>query len=98
MPACSTLPEGTTLDLTVKNHPGVMSHVCGLFARRAFNVEAILVLPLGDGSTSRVSLLVVEDERLPQVVSQLEKLEDVLDVRSRDDGNQLFQTLEADCD
>lgn len=97
MPACSALPEGSVLDLTVNNHPGVMSHVCGLFARRAFNVEAILVLPLGNGSTSRVSLLVLEDERLPQVVSQLEKLEDVLDVHKRDDGNQLFRTLEADC-
>ena len=25
------------LELAVRNHPGVMSHVCGLFARRAFN-------------------------------------------------------------
>ncbi|MCG3147073.1 MAG: hypothetical protein PCFJNLEI_00510 [Verrucomicrobiae bacterium] len=36
-----------TLELTVQNHPGVMSHVCGLFARRAFNVEGILCLPVG---------------------------------------------------
>ncbi|WP_421720649.1 ACT domain-containing protein [Aeromonas salmonicida] len=42
------------LELTVRNHPGVMSHVCGLFARRAFNVEGILCLPLKDGKQSRI--------------------------------------------
>ena len=31
------LERGTVLRLLVRNHPGVMSHVCGLFARRAFN-------------------------------------------------------------
>lgn len=38
------------LELAVRNHPGVMSHVCGLFARRAFNVEGILCLPLKTAS------------------------------------------------
>jgi len=36
----------------VRNHPGVMSHVCGLFARRAFNVEGIICLPMRDASRS----------------------------------------------
>jgi acetolactate synthase-1/3 small subunit len=35
------------LELGVANHPGVMSHICGLFARRAFNVEGILCMPVG---------------------------------------------------
>ena len=26
--------------------PGVMTHICGLFARRAFNVDGILCLPM----------------------------------------------------
>lgn len=30
------IPTRVTLLLTVRNHPGVMSHICGLFARRAF--------------------------------------------------------------
>lgn len=38
-----------TLELAVRNHPGVMSHVCGLFARRAYNVEGILCMPLAGG-------------------------------------------------
>ncbi|EMK3758521.1 ACT domain-containing protein, partial [Providencia rettgeri] len=34
------------LELIVRNHPGVMSHICGLFARRAFNVDGILCMPI----------------------------------------------------
>jgi acetolactate synthase-1/3 small subunit len=73
------------IELKVSNHPGVMSHVTGLFSRRAFNIEGILCGPIGDGSTSRMFLLVSEDERLPQVVKQLEKLYDVLEVRVLED-------------
>jgi acetolactate synthase-1/3 small subunit len=50
------------LSLVVRNHPGVMSHVCGLFARRAFNVEGILCMALDGGTRSAVLLLVNEDE------------------------------------
>ena len=35
-------PSGAVLRLMVRNHPGVMSHVCGLFSRRSFNLEAII--------------------------------------------------------
>lgn len=73
------------IELLVNNHAGVMSHITGLFSRRAFNIEGILCGPLKDGNTSRIFLLVDEDERLPQVVKQLEKLYDVLEVRVRDD-------------
>jgi acetolactate synthase-1/3 small subunit len=69
------------LRLTVRNHPGVMSHVSGLFARRAFNVEGILCVPFGDGAQSVVLLEVADDDRLEQVMAQLRKLEDVRDVR-----------------
>lgn len=74
------MTSNTTLRLTVRNHPGTMSHICGLFARRAFNVETILCVPIGDGSQSTVMLGVKEDQRLEQMMRQLRKLEDVLDV------------------
>lgn len=66
------------LELRVRNHPGVMSHICGLFARRAFNVEGILCLPLNDELHSRIWLQVADDKRLEQMISQVEKLEDVV--------------------
>ena len=69
------------LVLTVNNHPGVMSHITGLFSRRAFNLEGILCAPIDDGSKSRMYLLINEDDRLSQIVSQLSKLYDVLSVK-----------------
>lgn len=83
----------TVLDVLVKNHPGVMSHVCGLFSRRAFNVEAILCLPQSDGEQSRIWLLVNEDERLEQMIRQMRKLQDVLDVRLKPDAEATFASL-----
>ena len=83
------------LELTVGNHPGVMSHVCGLFARRAFNVEGILCLPLKDGKQSRIWLLVADDQRLMQMISQVEKLEDVLQVKRHSEDVRVFEQLEA---
>ena len=56
------------LELEVNNHAGVMSHICGLFARRAFNVEGILCMPLADATRSRIWLLVFEDQRLEQMI------------------------------
>lgn len=82
------------LELAVNNHAGVMSHVVGLFSRRAYNVEGILCMPVGNGSTSRIWLLVNEDVRLPQMIKQVEKLEDVLDVRRHGASHAIFERLE----
>lgn len=78
--------DNVILELTVRNHPGVMTHVCGLFARRAFNVEGILCLPLQNSDLSRIWLLVNDDWRLEQMISQVDKLEDVVKIsRSQSD-------------
>lgn len=82
------------LEISVNNHPGVMSHVVGLFSRRAYNVEGILCMPVGDGAQSRIWLLVNEDQRLAQMIKQVEKLIDVLDVRRHGADHQVFERLE----
>ena len=84
----------TVLELTVRNHPGVMSHVCGLFSRRAFNVEGILCMPVGDGAQSRIWLLVHADGRLDQMTQQMLKLEDVLAVCCHPADHDAFVRLE----
>ncbi len=83
------------LELTVRNHPGVMSHICGLFARRAFNVEGILCLPLPSGDQSRIWLQVADDQRLEQMISEIDKLEDVVQIKRDVDGADVFGKLTA---
>lgn len=82
------------LELEVANHAGVMSHICGLFARRAFNVEGILCMPLADATRSRIWLLVFEDQRLEQMIKQVEKLEDVISVARHGADHKVFERLE----
>ena len=84
----------TVLELDVNNHAGVMSHVVGMFSRRAYNVEGILCMPVGTGATSRIWLTVNEDARLDQMVKQIEKLEDVLAVRRHGAEHEVFERLE----
>ncbi|HFW2130626.1 TPA: acetolactate synthase small subunit [Salmonella enterica subsp. enterica serovar Virchow] len=74
--------DNVILELTVRNHPGVMTHVCGLFARRAFNVEGILCLPI-QGS----------DQRLEQMISQIDKLEDVAKVVRNQSDPTMFNKI-----
>lgn len=88
----------TVLELDVNNHAGVMSHVVGLFSRRAYNVEGILCMPVSgenaNGEVSRIWLTVNEDARLDQMVKQLEKLEDVRTVRRHGAEHEVFERLE----
>ena len=82
------------LELTVRNHPGVMSHISGLFARRAYNVEGILCMPIGNRKQSRIWLLVDREQCLEQMIKQVEKLEDVLAVQRHGADHQVFVKLE----
>lgn len=86
--------EYLVIELLVQNHPGVMSHITGLFSRRAFNLEGILCGRVGDGSRSRMYLLVRNDDFLEQIVKQISKLHDVVQVNIREDYNyDIFNNL-----
>jgi acetolactate synthase-1/3 small subunit len=73
----------TVIELIVNNHPGVMSHITGLFSRRGYNLEGILCGAIGEGSTSVMYLLVCINEQYQQVLLQVEKLHDVIEVKER---------------
>lgn len=87
------MSKQTVLELTVKNHPGVMSHICGLFARRAYNVEGIACMPVNGGKISKIWLLVDVAQPLDQMVKQVDKLEDVLMVERHDGGHEVFKGI-----
>jgi acetolactate synthase I/III small subunit len=85
----------TIVKLMVKNHPGAMSHITGLFSRRGFNLEGILCAPVNDGKESAMYLLVRNDESLEQIVKQLRKLYDVKSVNVQDDlDHTVFDRIE----
>ncbi len=97
IPPTALTPDAATtiLRLTVNNHPGVMVQICGLFARRAFNLAGIFCSAIGQGATSRIWLKVDETDKLDQVIKQLAKLEDVLAVEERNGDRERVATMEA---
>ncbi len=71
-----------TLVVRVENKPGVLARVAGLFARRGFNIESLAVAPTDDDHFSRITIVVdVESAPLEQVVKQLDKLINVVEIR-----------------
>jgi len=85
----------TIVKLMVRNHPGAMSHITGLFSRRGFNLEGILCAPVDGGADSAMYLVVRNDERLEQIVKQLRKLYDVKSVVVQDDlDHTVFNRIE----
>jgi acetolactate synthase-1/3 small subunit len=75
-------PERTVLSALVKNEPGVLAEVSGLFSRRQFNIDSLTVGRTIDADLSRMTI-VIEEPRpgIDQAKKQLEKLIPVVSVR-----------------
>ena len=74
-------PGHHTLSVLVENRPGVLSRVCGLFSRRGFNIESLAVGPTERTDRSVITIRVdCTRHSVEQVVKQLDKLIDVIDV------------------
>ena len=66
----------------VENKPGVLAHVAGMFAARAFNIDSLVVGRTEDPELSRMTIVVVGDDRvLEQVRKQLAKIVPVVKVQ-----------------
>lgn len=66
----------------VQNQPGVLAHVAGMFAARGFNIDSLVVGRTEDPQLSRMTIVVVGDDRvLEQVRKQLGKVVPVVKVR-----------------
>lgn len=64
-----------TLAVLVENHPGVLTRVAGLFARRAYNINSLSVCQTENPSISRMTIVVDGDDAvIEQVSKQLIKL------------------------
>ena len=76
------------LSALVQNVPGVLSHISGMLASRAYNIDSLAVGETEDPRLSRMTFVVVGDDSiLEQVRKQLEKIVTVVrvdDVSGRD--------------
>jgi acetolactate synthase-1/3 small subunit len=69
------------LSAMVMNQPGVLAHISGMLASRAFNIESLAVGETENPEFSRVTFVVAGDDKvLDQVRKQLEKIITVVKV------------------
>ena len=78
-------PRRTIISAYVKDEPGVLARVSGLFHRRQFNIESLTVGPTQNDGYSRITLVIEEPEPgIDQAKKQLNKLLPVVHVRELD--------------
>lgn len=66
----------------VENKPGVLAHVAGMFAARAYNIDSLVVGRTEDPKLSRMTIVVIGDDKvLEQVRKQLAKIVPVVKVQ-----------------
>lgn len=70
------------LSALVLNKPGVLAHVAGMFAARAFNIDSLAVGRTDDPNLSRMTIVVLGDDKtVEQVRKQLAKIISVVKVQ-----------------
>ena len=70
-----------TVSVLVENKFGVLTRVAGLFSGRGYNIDTLNVAPTQQANTSRMTIVTVgDDATLDQIVKQLNKLVNVLEV------------------
>lgn len=75
------MQEKHTISVLVENHFGVLSRVSGMFSARGFNISSLCVGETEDPNVSRMTVVVRgDDSALAQVIQQLNKLVDVIEV------------------
>ena len=78
----------------VENKPGVLFRVTNLFRARSFNIESITVGSTEQKDLSRMTITTKSDERtLDQLVKQLRKLIDVVEVKVLDTEKTVYREL-----
>lgn len=78
----------------VENKPGVLFRITNLFRARSFNIESITVGTTEQQDLSRMTITTNSDERtLDQLVKQLRKLIDVVDVKVLDLDKAVYREL-----
>jgi len=82
------------LSILVDNTAGVLSRVAGLFSRRGYNIDSLTVGETQNPAISRMTVLAHGDDQiLEQIQKQLQKLEDVIEIKELAHGESVTREL-----
>jgi acetolactate synthase-1/3 small subunit len=82
------------LSLLVDNTPGLLSRVAGLFTRRGYNIESVTAGVTTDPRYTRMTIVTEGDaDVLEQIVKQLRKLVDVIDIKVLEESTSVAREL-----
>ena len=82
------------IGILLQNEAGALSRVAGMFSSRGYNIESLSVAPTDDPTVSRLTLVTRgSDLVIQQIVSQLNKLIDVVRVEDMTRGEHLERGL-----
>ena len=78
----------------VENRSGVLCKVAGLFSRRCYNIDSLVVGETDDPTVSCMTIVSSGDQRtIEQIEKQLNKKLDVIKVRTFDENNSIRREL-----
>ena len=82
------------ISLLVENKPGILFKVTHLFRSRNFNIDSISVGVTDNPEFSRMTITAIGDEKqIEQIVKQLEKMIDTVEVRHLDEHKTVYREL-----
>jgi len=83
-----------TISVLVENRAGVLGRITSLFSRRAFNIHSLAVGVTDDPAISRITIIVDNGNSVvEQVEKQLNKLVEVIKVRTLDESSMIGREL-----
>lgn len=86
--------QKVVFSILVDNTSGVLSRIAGLFSRRGYNIDSLTVGVTADPRYSRATVVTKGDQQiLDQIEKQLNKLEDVVDIKRLDPDNSVCREL-----
>jgi acetolactate synthase I/III small subunit len=87
-------PMRHIIAILLQNEAGALTRVAGLFSTRGYNIESLSVAPTDDPTVSRLTLVTKgSDQVIQQIVNQLNKLIDVVNVLDMTRGEHLEREL-----
>jgi len=82
------------ISLLMENEAGALSRVSGLFSARGYNIESLTVAPTEDPTMSRMTIVTSgSDAVIEQIIKQLNKLVEVVEVMDMNEGDHLEREL-----